>query len=178
LDRLGVERVVYRPLSLRLRAQWWQRVHLALVVWSRAASLDRELAAGVSPGASALLAIRAYMLTGRRGRVRVADGLARATRDAQTSGAGFSAAVRPDRRELLAARTVLDTLERRLRSPEPVSARGVALLRALLMDGASPLYRPEERGALGSLLRAAAAALDPEHSDDRVSAEEHLRQAA
>jgi hypothetical protein len=93
-------------------------------------------------------------------RARVADGLARAVRDA-LSGPGFSAAVRPDRREVLAARTVPSVLDLRLRAPEPVTARGVALLRELLIDGAGPLYRCSEPGALGSRLRAAAAALGP-----------------
>jgi hypothetical protein len=41
------------------------------------------------------------------------------------------------------------------------------LLRVLLMDGSSALYRPSEPGALGSELRAAAAALEP--TDQRRS---------
>lgn len=94
-------------------------------------------------------------------RARVAAGLARAVRDAEAGTRGFSAAVRPDRREVIGARTVLATLDRRLRATEPVSARGVALLELLLTDGTSSLYRPAEPGALGSELRAAAAALEP-----------------
>jgi hypothetical protein len=69
--------------------------------------------------------------------------------------------VRPDRREIIAARTVLGVLERRLRAPEPVSPNGVAALRELLTDGNGPLYIGSEPGALGSRLRAAAAALEP-----------------
>jgi hypothetical protein len=91
----------------------------------------------------------------------VAAGLARAVRDAEAASHGFSAAVQPDRREVLAARTVIATLRRRLRAPEPVTARGVILLRGLLTDGNGPLYLPSEPGALGSRLRAAAAALEP-----------------
>jgi hypothetical protein len=127
----------------------------------RAGELDRRLAAGESPEAGALLAIRGRRLTSRRFRARVAAGLARAVRDAEATTRGFSAAIRPDRREVIAARTVLATLDRRLRAPEPVSAHGIALLESLLTDGASPLYRPTEPGALGSQLRAAAAALEP-----------------
>jgi len=70
----------------------------------------------------------------------------------------------------MAARTVLATLGRRLRAPEPVSPRGVALLESLLTDGTSPLYLPTERGALGSRLRAAAAALEPRPRHDPVRA--------
>jgi hypothetical protein len=91
----------------------------------------------------------------------VAAGLARAVRDAEATSRGFSAAIRPDRREVIAARIVLHTLDRRLRAAEPVSAQGIAMLESLLTDGASPLYRPAEPGALGSWLRAAAAALEP-----------------
>jgi hypothetical protein len=91
----------------------------------------------------------------------VAAGLTRAVRDAEAGTSGFSAAVRPYRREVIAARTVLATLDRRLRGVEPVSAQGVALLESLLIDGTSPLYVHIEPGALGSRLRAAAAALEP-----------------
>jgi len=74
---------------------------------------------------------------------------------------GFTAAIPPDRREVLAARVVIVVLDRRLRSAEPVDPRGIALLQTLLTDGASALYLPGAPGALGSQLRAAAAALEP-----------------
>jgi hypothetical protein len=162
-----MERVASPPLPLGLRAGWWQRTRVALIVWWRAAQLDRQLAAGASPRASLVLAVRAHRITTRRSRVRVADGLARAFRDARAGTRGFSAAVRPHRREMLAARSVLDTIERRLRDRGPVAARGVAMLRLLLIDGTSPLYRPTEPGALGSELRAAAAVLEPVDEGDR-----------
>ena len=162
------ERVVSPPFSFSFGAGSWQRIVLTPVAWWRAGRLDRLLAAGTSPRASAVLGLRAQQITGRRSRMRLADGLARATRDAQATTPGFSAAVRPHRQEVLAARTVLARLERRLRAPEPVTARGVALLRALLTDGTGPLYRPSERGALGSQLRAAAAALEPLERCDRA----------
>jgi hypothetical protein len=100
----------------------------------------------------------------------MAAGLTRALRDAEATTPGFSAAVRPHRREVIAARTVLAILDRRLRGAEPVSARGVALLELLLTDGASPLYLPTEPGALGSRLRAAAAALAPSATHEPVRA--------
>ena len=156
-----LERVSYPPLSLRRGGGRCRRIRLSLIASWRAGELDRRLAAGESPEASALLAIRSRRLTSRRFRARVAAGLARAVRDAEATTRGFSAAIRPDRREVIAARTVLATLDRRLRAPEPVSAQGIALLESLLTDGASPLYRPTEPGALGSQLRAAAAALEP-----------------
>ena len=171
MSSFGLDRAADSPPSLRLRIGWWQRVSCALVVWWRASWLDRELAAGTSPRASAVLGLRAQRITRSRSRRRVADGLARAARDAQSATPGFSAAVRPHCGEVVAARIVLSQLERRLRDPEPISARGVALLRTLLSDGTSPLYRPDERDALGSWLRAAAAALEPEREGGRWPAE-------
>jgi hypothetical protein len=131
-----------------------------LIAWLQAAELDRQLAAGASPRATAVLSIRASRITAPRSRRRLADGLARALRSAQDTTPGVSAAVRPDVREVLAARAVLVALDRRLRAPEPVTAHGLAMLQTLLTDGTSPLYRPGEPGALGSRLRAAAAALE------------------
>ncbi len=74
---------------------------------------------------------------------------------------GFTAAARPAAGEVLAARATLASLERRLRAPEPVSPQGAAILELLLTDGTSPLYSPPRPGALGGLLGAAAAALEP-----------------
>ena len=160
------ERLSYFPLSLRSGGGWWRRARLLAAASWRAGELDRHLAAGVSPGASALLAIRGRRLTSRRFRRRVAAGLARVVRDAESTTRGFSAAVRPDRREVLAARTLLATLDRRLRADGPVTPQGIAMLESLLTYGTSPLYRPTEPGALGSGLRAAAAALDPHPRHD------------
>ncbi|MGZ4185786.1 MAG: hypothetical protein ACXVUE_08110 [Solirubrobacteraceae bacterium] len=91
----------------------------------------------------------------------MARGLERVLRGARDTAPACSAAVPPNRREVLAAGTVIDALERRLRGPDPVAARGMAMLRSVLTEPASPLYLPDEPGALGSRLRAAAAALEP-----------------
>ena len=148
-------------LPARSAARYWRRVRLFAVVRWQGARLDRELAAGISPQTSEAHALRARTITGRRSRASVARGLQRVICTATDTAPGFTAAVRPDRREVLTARTVIEALERRLRAPEPVSARGMAILGGLLTEGTSPLYRPDEAGALGSQLRAAAAALDP-----------------
>lgn len=129
--------------------------------WWNAWELDRELAAGTNPQASAALAVRAQRITGRRSRQRVADGLARTLRSVRVDPPGFTAAARPDAGEVLAARETLASLERRLRAPEPVRPRGTAILGLLLTDCTSPLYRPAESGALGGVLHAAAAGLEP-----------------
>ena len=134
-------------------------LHLSATL--RGVTLDRELAAGVDPETNAVLALRARRLTGPRGRKLVIDGLAGALSRATDGTAGFSAAVRPQARELRDASPVLTALESRLRGSAPVTARGVALLRVLLTDAASPLYQPSAPGELASRLRAAAAALEP-----------------
>jgi two-component system KDP operon response regulator KdpE len=154
--RAGSSRVPARLLA----ADHWRRIRVFVFVRWEGARLDRELAAGISPHTCEALALRARMITGRRGRASVARGLASVLRSASDNAAAFSAAVRPDRREVLAARTVIDAIERRLVAPEPLTARGIAMLLGLLTDPASPLYRSDEPGALGSRLRAAAAALD------------------
>jgi hypothetical protein len=162
----GMERGASSWLA-RCPGLWWrQRLYVAWIVRWRGAELDRRLAEGSSPDANAALTLHTKRITDRRGRTRVAAGLARVRRDAHSSRPGFSAAVRPHPGEVLAAGAVLDTLERRLAARERVTARGVALLRVLLMDGSSALYRPCEPGALGSELRAAAAALEP--TDERA----------
>jgi hypothetical protein len=130
-----------------------------IVRW-RAPELDRRLAAGEALHGNAAIALRARILTESRARRRLADGLAGALDRARRGHSGFTAAVPPDCREVLAARTVLGALDRRLRDSEPVGAQGVAMLSVLLSDGTSPLYRPTEAGALGSRLRAAAASLE------------------
>lgn len=147
--------------ALGTRSHPWRRLRLALSVRWHSAELDRRLAAGASPWSSDELALRARRLTSRRGRGRLAGGLTRAARDVHTGPPGFSAAARPDPREVLAARTVLYAIARRLQAREPVAPRGVAMLQELLTDGTSPLYRPPEQGALGSVLRAAAVSLEP-----------------
>jgi hypothetical protein len=162
-----VERLAYPELPLRSGPHRWQRLWLELIVCWRAGLLDGELAAGANPADSPLLAIRARRITSPRNRARVADGLARAIRDARAATPGFGAAVQPNRREIVAARTVLAHVDRRLRDARPVTPRGVALLQSLLTDGTSPLYRPGEPGALGSELRAAAAALAPARQETR-----------
>jgi hypothetical protein len=129
----------------------------------RAPGLDRELAAGVMPRGSDALELRARTITRRRSRTNIAHGLARVLRRASDPTPKFTAAVPPDRREVMAARPVIDALARRLDATEPVTARGMAMLSQLLTEPTSPLYRPDDPGALGSRLRAAAAALEPRH---------------
>ena len=127
----------------------WRRARLAVVVRWHAARLDRELAAGVSPWSSGAHALRALRIIRRRSRTSLARGLTGAVRNASDAGPRFTAAVPPDRAAVVASRPLIEALTGRLRGPEPVAARGVAMLRELLTD-------PSSRH-----LRAATTALDP-----------------
>jgi hypothetical protein len=138
-------------LGLHVNAAW------------RSVTLDRELADGVDPETSDPLALRAKNLTSRRGRNRVADGLAGAVRSVTEPRSGFTAALRPHGSEVLNARPVVAALELRLRGSSPVRAQGVAMLETLLVDLASPLYRAGRPGELARRLRTAAASLEHSH---------------
>ena len=67
----------------------------------------------------------------------------------------------PPRLSILGAAGTLAVLIDRLRSPEPVSARGVAKVRALVHDGAGPLYYPAAGNSLRRSVEDAIQALDP-----------------
>jgi hypothetical protein len=157
----GHERIGTPPISISLRGRPWQRLRLAFAVRWRAGELDRELAAGTSADASDLLSLRAERITRPRGRACVADGLTRAVNQAEDGVPGFTSAVRPNGAEVLASGVVLTNLDRRLRAAQDVRANGMAMLHLLLTEPDSLLYRPADAGALGSYLRAAAAALEP-----------------
>ena len=58
-------------------------------------------------------------------------------------------------------RPELERLARRLADPDPVDGRGVALTKALLSDGAGPLYWARSPESLGARLREAFGALEP-----------------
>ncbi len=149
------------------------RARAALSARWNAWDLDRQLAAGVDPRLSPALALRAKRITAARNRQRIADGLGRTLRSPHTRAA-FTAAVRPDAREVLDARTVLASLKQRVRSDQPVAPQGMAILQILLSDCTSPLYQPNQAGELGSRLRTAAAALEPvgaRSTSDLVAAE-------
>jgi hypothetical protein len=136
-------------------------IRATLKSWLRGWELDRQLAAGCSPETDAALAMRAHRITSRRSRRRLAGGLARALRAIEPGRPILTAAARPNLEEVRAARTVLASLERRLWAKQQIAPRGAAMLTLLLSDCTSPLYQPTEQGALGSVLRAAAIALEP-----------------
>jgi MoxR-like ATPase len=127
----------------------------------RAFRLDAALAAGASPDATVALALRAQMLE----RMPVRRDLARTARRIVAAAVGGPAG---DRLQVPVCRDrvrdcaeELEDLTRRLLAAGPVSARGVAQARALLADGASPIYHRASRDDLRARVLAATEALTP-----------------
>jgi hypothetical protein len=135
------------------------RDHLAARL--RSWSLDRELALGVPPEASTVLALRAQALVRPASRKQLAediDGIIRRARDGRMFTRGE---VPLRRRAVLRAAGDLERLAEALRAPGPVAARGVARVRLLLTDGRGALYYDRGDDADPSDLSAAASsALD------------------
>jgi hypothetical protein len=124
--------------------------------------LDRELAAGARPEASATLSLRASQLACPASRRMLASTVARLIRSSQEPLATLG----PLRsRGLLdrvaAARPELEELIEHLLAPAPVSARGVAIVQLLLTDGTGPLHGHGSSAELGRVLRQATRALQP-----------------
>jgi len=107
----------------------------------RAWSLDRRLADGAVPWRSPTYAARAVQLTSRHSRLGLARALEGLVERAEETPVPFrGAAIRPCREQVRHALPVILTLASRLRANDPLDARGIARLRALLGDGSGPCY--------------------------------------
>lgn len=155
----GIQRhgaVLTRPReTVGERPPVWIRIRTRLL----RLSLDRRLAAGESPWASAELRWRADQLTSPLERQGLADEVGRLLEDAARPSPLRGAAAPLDRPGVLACDELLRELAQELRHAELVYARGVALVRQLLRDGGSPLYAADTEGALDRSIRHARAAL-------------------
>ena len=151
---------------LTLRRLWpWHRV----MAGSRAARLDRELAEGISPEASAPLAARAVKLTSMEYRRDLAGSLRRilAVAGYPTQPVAARSPLRTSRPVRVPLRTSrisqsapqLAELAAHLLQPGPVQVRGVAVVSQLLADGTGPLYREASRDDLGAIIERAEHAL-------------------
>jgi hypothetical protein len=154
-------------LTIRRLRSW----HLILAR-GMAPRLDRELADGAAPEASALLAARAMVLTSPRYRRGLATSLRRllaAAADPRTrprllpasrsAGVARQPYVPMRRDEITRSAAGLAELAGCLADPEPVPARGVALVSQLLSDGGGPLYRTGSRDDLSTVIERASQAL-------------------
>jgi len=103
--------------------------------------LDRELAAGVETWRTPVHAARSIQLTSTAMRDRLARSLDQVLQDADASPrASLSIVVHACREAVIQVRPAIVSIADRLRSDEPLAARGVAALLDLLTDGGGPLY--------------------------------------
>jgi hypothetical protein len=116
---------------------------LRLRVYMTRPWLDRRIAASGPGATSAALELRARQLTSTRARNRLAQELRGLVEYAQRMGSRptFSAVV-IDRRAVAGGRYAILGLAERLEGREPVSARGMTLVRRFLTDGLGPLFNP------------------------------------
>jgi len=149
--------------QLTLKRLWpWHQI----LARSQAARLDRALAEGASPEASASLAARAAQLTSIGFRRDLAAGLRRIllAHEPPALARALLSPARPSRLTLRTARIsrsapLLAEVASRLLEPGPVPVRGVALVAELLADGTGPLYYEAAREDLDALAERAANAL-------------------
>jgi hypothetical protein len=136
-----------RRAPARHRPSW----HVALSARLHAPQLDRELAAGIATWRTPRHAARALQLTDPRRRLTLAATLDRLVVEAhhpRLVAQRLSAAIPPSRSSVLACESLIRDIAATLREPVPVTAEGVARLRAILCDGTGPLYTPNRTGEL------------------------------
>ena len=158
-----------QPNSTVLLAGGWDglvvarrpRLRERLAARLRRRRLDRALAHGIPPEASAPLALRAQRLTEPDRRREIARELRRIIREAQDGDRSALGRVMPSRARVTAARDELRRLADTLDDPGPVAAGGVAQAWMLLTDGTGPLYNPYSRTALRTGAAQAARELRP-----------------
>jgi hypothetical protein len=151
ITRTEVEAVHGEPrptAAIGARRALEPRWHARAAAHLRSGSLDRELMSGADPARSPALAARACLLTSRRYRAQMAEGLERLVSRAQ----------RPQRRwwdlthreAVLANSSDLHALAMTLRGDRPVYAAGMARLTQFLADGTGPVHN----GGANALARA------------------------
>ena len=124
------------------------RLRDRLVACLRRRRLDRALADGTPPEASAALALRAQRLTEPDQRSSMAGALRGIIREAQAGQRPALGRIVPSRARVKAAREELTRLADTLEDPGPVAAGGAAQAWILLTDGTGPLYNPASRTTL------------------------------
>jgi hypothetical protein len=140
-----------------LRFEWPLAVRAR--VWLRRFSLDQRLASGADPRSSPELARRAQELCQLRLRRQLSADIERTIEAASIPDRWLTAAIPISRRSITECRPLLLGLAQDLRCAGPLYARGIALVRLLLMDGGSPLYAPSEPCQLEEEIHRARSAL-------------------
>jgi hypothetical protein len=137
------------------------RWHLRLLARLGGSWIDTNLAAGTPSWHSPLYVTRSLRLTSDRHRRDLARSLDRLIEHAERPPGRFmTATLPPVREQVREAMPLILEIASRLRSGEPIEARGIALLTTLLSDGAGPCYTPARPGALATALQALPRALD------------------
>lgn len=141
-----------RAESLKLR------IRLA----TRRASLTRRLADGAAKTETPELALYASRLTSDRRRRQMARSLRRVITEAREPAFTRPPVSIVNRYAVLEAGEAIQLTIARLASPEPVTAKGMAMLERIFSDGlSSAMYNPAEPGTLRRQLLVARAELDP-----------------
>ena len=125
-SRTRERRHLFGRLAARIRGPW----------------LDPQIAAGAPSWRSPSHAARALQVTSDRDRLALGrSSLERLLEDAERTATPFrSAAIRPCREQVREALADIMAISALLRSAQPIDARGVAMLRAVLSDGGGPCY--------------------------------------
>jgi hypothetical protein len=124
------------------------QLRLRLRVLVRGRQLERLLIEGADPVSAPELALRAFQLTRASHRRSLAASLDDALLSAANGRRRSPSAAPLAGASIAAARPALVELARMLREQPVVAARGVAMTRRLLVDGAGPLYVDTHDGAL------------------------------
>lgn len=127
----------------------------------RASSLDRRLANGSPPESSRLLAARAQVLVSAGTRRALAQSWDNILAHAQRAPAVRCPSVRLNRRGVIACERTIREMQNALLTPQPIPARGAAMMSRLLGNGMGPLYARRSPEDLASALRETMAQLDP-----------------
>ena len=125
-----------------------------IVARLRAPWIDHELAEGTASWSTVAHAARAVQLTGERSRRSLARSLELLVeRSERPEPPRMSPAVPPCREQVRHALPQITRISSRLRSAEPIDARGAARLRELLVDGGGPCYVRRHPAALAEALQ-------------------------
>ena len=126
-------------------------------------ALTRQLAQGADPEATPELILRAGQLTNNRRRRQMARTWRRTIDEAKRPAMTRAMVGIINRRAVLEGEDAIREMIERLSSPEPVTAKGMAMADRIVTDGiSSPLYNPAERGSLRRQVLAATAEMDPD----------------
>jgi hypothetical protein len=147
-------------------------IQLRIKVRGRRGALTRQLADGADPASSPELSLRATQLISDRRRRQMARSLRRTITDARQPAITRAAISIVNRHAVLEADDALQATIARLASPDPVAAKGMAMLERVMSDGiSSPMYNVVEPGTLRRHLLVAKAELDLHGTPDSARPE-------